>query len=275
MTTKLQKTALRTHDRFYTYLEPQPFGWKSDYFGLEYTKSFSRLLPWILGQLVLALYPITCFYVVATHVWNNPRLHYNPLMIAIFILMGSVIWCIHTITIYCCLSGCSDVQAYNEMLNFERKLIDLKEIRSAERQIKVSENYSNQQRMSDIFLVAFVTILGTASFTIPIICLCIDYDAYYFALQDLLPDPEYQTVKQIISQVTVRLFLCTHVTTEILRLISFLVSIALMYFQTMTIIFNSLEHNNRDNMPPKQLIYLYTQFYLIFNVTQDRLNQVI
>ncbi len=79
---------------------------------------------------------------------------------------------------------------------------------------------------------------------------------------------------QIIAQLTLRLFLVTHVTAEIFRLISYLIVCFSIYLQGMTNILNFFKTSVENRVSHKYLCYLYIQFYLIFNVTQYRLHQI-
>ncbi len=107
----------------------------------------------------------------------------------------------------------------------------------------------------------------------PLICLCIDCDAYFFVFQNLLPNPTDQNVVQIIVQLTIRLILVTHMTAEIFRLISYLIVCFSIYLQGVTNILNFFKTSVENGISHKYFSCLYTQFYLIFNVTQDRLHQ--
>ncbi len=93
---------------------------------------------------------IMCLYVVTTHVWITPRPHFDPVLLALYLLMGCGIYSVQAITIYCLFGGYSVIQAYNEMLNFERKLSDLEGWMPGKCQNTLPQHESNQRHMLSI-----------------------------------------------------------------------------------------------------------------------------
>ncbi len=272
MSTDLQKSALRLQKRVFFYLEHQPFHWESDFLGISFTNSRRNWIPWILGQLHLTIYALTCFYVAATHYWINSRLNFNSTMLIIFLLMGCGIFLSQIIACVCLFDRYLFIQSINEMLNFERNLIRMKKLRNKKCRKEFSKNFCKQQRVLDMLLVVIVAAAGIGSLNIPIVCLFVDFDAYYFAFQDLLPDPEYQSAMQIILHIFVRLFLLTHVAAESIRLIVFMATGFLIYLQCIR---NILEHFRVNLNSAYYFRQRYVQFYLIFNLIQNRLNQLL
>lgn len=273
MATKLQKIAIRLQRQLYFQLVPQPFRWKSDWSGLEYTTSLLKWFPWTVGQFAVSLYLSALLFIVGTHIWISPRLHFNSVMVAVYLIMSLSIWCMLAVNSVILHGGHSFTQGYNQMLNFERNFIRLQNSHTTN--FKPSKAHIHQQKLLDMLAVVVVILCGIGAWTLPAFCILTDFDAYYYLFQYVLPDIHYQTVFHIAIHMIIRFCLLLHLALEAGRLLSFMVIIAIFYLRSITNVLEVFTQSSDSIISKKCFTKLYTQFYLIFNVVQNRLNTLI
>ncbi|CAL8147066.1 unnamed protein product [Orchesella dallaii] len=257
MLSESQIAVSQLHQLLFFYMYPLPLKWNKEYDKLVFEK-LHQLIPWGIDYIFILSYIFFCFFdVVLINYCPIPGRHVRVDTI-VQVLAGSlsIAYCA---VIYAGLTNLSCVSGFNGLIRL------------------VYDNNDEVRGSEDNLITTWVMLCVIASslsgFFFALVLVAIEYDTFYFILEQILPPPMYRTRDTIIGSVLLRFVLILPGVTEISRSLSYVLTLFMVLLDSATKVAKRMTERLQDN--PVEFHKVYVQLCLLYGMGKQYVHKVV